>query len=195
MKLINEILGFVTLAAPLWLILILLIIGVGAATVVVRRVAGHKLKLVIGILLAALIVVLPFADELAGRLILSDLCNSEAGISVYETVVLPSKYWDAEGKPTFERRDGSIDKAILPGYSSTVTNQRIDGLFPIFRFRYAYRQERNNKILGEFVDFRFPGGWIARNLSIAPASGASCELRESSNARLIDQIFRPGEDK
>lgn len=195
MKFVNEILGFVTLTAPLWLILILLVVGVAVALIVVRRVVGHKLRLVIGILLAALIVVLPFADEFAGRLVLSGLCNSEAGISVYETVALPREYWDAKGNPKFERRDGSIDKTVLPGYSAMVTNQRIDSLFPIFRFRFAYQLDSNKKILGEFVDFRYSGGWIVRSLSIAPASGASCNRRESPDARLIMQIFGPAEDR
>ena len=186
----GEILGFLTLAGPFWAILVLLAIGAGAAFFISKRIGNIRLRFLIAVAASMLVLVLPFADEIAGRLALSRLCDAEAGTKVYEIVALPKSYWDARGSPRFIRRDGSIDEAILPGYMAKVTNQRAHQFFPIDRFRFAYQATGGSRVLGEFIDFRFAGGWITRNFSIAPSAGASCDLRLRLSPPLSERVFR-----
>lgn len=195
MKTANEILGFFALAGPFWLLLILLVIGTGAALLVAKRIDKIKLRVPIAIAIATLVVVAPFADEIAGRFALSRLCEAEAGTKVYEVVALPKSFWDLQGAPRFIERNGSIDEAILPNYTAVVTNQRANQLFPIDKFRFAYQTTSGDKVLGEFIDFRFSGGWITRNLSIAPGGGSSCDLPRGRNAALSEKVFKPATEE
>ena len=191
MKSVDEFLGLLTVAGPFWLIPVLLAIGAGVALLVIKQIGSARLRLPIAFVVTVLVLALPFADEIAGRVALRRLCGAEAGTKIYEVLTLPSSLWDARGVPRFIRRDGSIDEAILPGYTAKVTNERADQLFPIFRFRFAYQAAGGDKVLGEFIDFRFSGGWLARNLSVAPGVGASCDLSLGRNPVLSERVFGP----
>ncbi|MCK7498074.1 MAG: hypothetical protein MZW92_50730 [Comamonadaceae bacterium] len=89
MELFNELLGFAVLTGPLWLILLLLAATIWVASKVSRRFTPGRSRLVAGAGIALLVFLLPFADEIAGRIYFNYLCATQAGVKVYQTVELP----------------------------------------------------------------------------------------------------------
>jgi len=186
MKHINELLGFVVLTSPLWLIVLLLILGTGIAVKVSMRFRTTAVKVVVGLGVVALFLIVPFADEIAGRIYFSHLCATEAGIKVYHTVELPAEYWDSAGKPKFyDERNGNF---TLKGYrvdyaSGTYT------FFPRIEKAGYKRLDETGRVLGEVTDFLYWGGWIRRNFS--PHNTATgCKDRREHSRNLVRQIFK-----
>jgi hypothetical protein len=97
MKFIDTILGFAVLTGPLWLILILLPVCIWLAVKLAKRFKPGITRLAGGVGIFLLLFALPFGDEIAGRIYLSYLCSTQAGVKVYQTVELPAEYWDEEG--------------------------------------------------------------------------------------------------
>ena len=74
MKLLNELLGFVVLTGPLFLILAWLPVCIWIAVKVAKRFPRRGAKLAGGLGIFLLLFFLPFADEVAGRIYLNRLC-------------------------------------------------------------------------------------------------------------------------
>lgn len=191
MKFLNELLGFAVLTGPLWLILILLPVSIWAAVKLARRFFKQKsAKIVGGIAILLFIFAVPFADEIAGRIYLSYLCATEAGVKVHQTVELPAEYWEADGKPKFyDERNGNFN---LPQIGTDFKTQKYYSTFRIEKFQFWYFEKQNGKILGEITNFHYLGGWISRNFNPAPGGGASCERPVLQSSReIVLAIFHP----
>jgi hypothetical protein len=194
MKFLNELLGFVVLTGPLWLILILLPIAIWIAVQVAKRFKRGSAKLGIGLLVFLLVFLVPFGDEIAGRIYFSYLCATEAGVKVYQTVELPAEYWDERGKPKFIKGIGALDTAILINYDTDITLEKYPSFFRIEKFRFRYVEKQDGKMLGEVTDFHYFGGWITQNFNPAPGGGASCDRPELRDSKaILLSIFRPAE--
>ena len=115
MKLLNELLGFVVLTGPLWLIFITVLLGLVIIVVMAKRFRSGRIRLAVGIGIFSLIFLALFGDEIAGRIYLDYLCTNKAGVKVYQTVELPAEYWDEQGKPKFYNKDNA--NFNLKGYS------------------------------------------------------------------------------
>lgn len=132
MKFLNELLGFAVLTGPLWLILILLPVSIWIAIKVARRIKPGVTRIAGGVGIFLLLFALPFGDEIAGRIYLSYLCATEAGVKVHQTVELPAEYWEADGKPKFyDERNGNFN---LPQIGTDFKTEKYYSTFPIEKF-------------------------------------------------------------
>lgn len=111
----QELLGFIVLTSPLFLVVLwipiylLLVISVG------RKAIKKSLPLKIAGGVTAFLIArhLPVGDEIAGRIYFNHLCETEAGVKVYQPVELPAEYWDEGGKPLFMDSRGVLDMKML----------------------------------------------------------------------------------
>jgi hypothetical protein len=190
MKVIDDLLGFAVLTGPLWLILILLPVCIWLAIKIAKRFKPGITRLAGGVGIFLLLFALPFGDEIAGRIYLSYLCSTQAGVKVYQTVELPAEYWVADGKPKFyDEKNGNFH---LPQIGTDFKTEEYSSAFPIKKFRLWYFEKQNEKILGEITEFSYAGGWVSRNFNPAPGGGVSCERTVLQSSREITlAIFRP----
>ena len=109
----DQLLGFIALTSPLFLIVLWVPVCIALAVWVGRKFlrAGLPLKIVVGTLLFLVLLILPFADEIAGRIYFNHLCETEAGIKVYQTIELPAEYWDEDGAPKFLKPNADLNRA------------------------------------------------------------------------------------
>ena len=184
----KEILGFAVLTGPLWLILILLVASFWIARKISKRFKRRSTQIVSGIGVFLLIFLVPFGDEIAGRIYLNHLCATEAGVKVYQTVELPLKYWDEQGRPKFfDEKNGNFR---LEGYRVEYKTGTYSSLFHVDNAGYRRVDGQSGQALAEVVNFRYWGGWMRRNLS--PHNTAdSCEGGIERANSLVQQVFKP----
>jgi hypothetical protein len=176
MKLIDELQGFAVLTGPLWLIIILLPVCLWIAYKLAKRFKSGGTKLAGGLGIFLLVFLVPFGDEIAGRIYLNHLCATEAGVKVYQTVELPGEYWDADGKARFLKQNGDLDKTILgERFGEPHVIETYSAILKVDKRRMQLVDHNNQKILGEVIDFMYWGGWIGRNLS---AHNSATDCRE-----------------
>jgi hypothetical protein len=178
-------LGFAVLTGPLWLIALLLIFGIWLGFQVAKRFTSSAAKAAAGIGTVALVLILPFADEIAGRVYLSHLCATKAGVKVYHTVELPAEYWDENGRRRFKVYEGDnhttmflLDSSVRedPRFEYSMFVEPYRSLFSIERTGFRLRDRTSRKVFGEVVRFMYWGGWIRRNFS-PHNSATSCEMK------------------
>ncbi|MDO8703729.1 MAG: hypothetical protein Q7J84_02155 [Sulfuricaulis sp.] len=190
MKFFDTLLGFAVLTGPLWLILILLPVSIWIAVKVAKRFKQRSAKIAGGVGIFLLVFFVPFGDEIAGRIYLSHLCATEAGVKVYQTIELPGEYWEVDGEPKFyNEKNGNFD---LTQIGTDFKTEEYPSMFPIEKFRFWYLEKQNGGILGEIISFNYMGGWISRNFTLAPGSGATCKQPILQSTReIMYSIFRP----
>lgn len=158
-------------------------IGFGIA----RAAAAPQSKNIIAGITVFLGLLVLFADEIAGRIYLSYLCATEAGVKVYQTVELSAEYWDEQGRAKFYV---NFDSLLGKTYSVKYKHGTYSSFFHIDNAGYEYSNALSGKVLGEAIDFRYWGGWARRNLSPHNSATSCINYAEPSN-RLIDRIFIP----
>jgi hypothetical protein len=184
---LRELAGFAVLS--LWILVPLGILLVGVIAVCVAAVLQRtRWKRWVASLTAALVVVLiPTWDEIAGGLYFNHLCETQAGVKIYQTVELPAEYWDERGRPKFyDEGNGNFN---LEGYGIEYKTGVRSSLLHIDDAGYRRIDKRSGEILGEVVDFRYWGGWVARNLSLHNTA-IRCDGGAERSISLIKQIFR-----
>lgn len=187
MKLLNELLGFVVLTGPLFLIIAWLPVCIWIAVKMAKHFKRGSAKIAVGLLVFLLIFFVPFSDEIAGKIYLNYLCTTEAGVKVYQMDELPVDYWDERGKPKFyDEKNGNFK---LEGYRVEYQTGTYSSFFHIDNAGYKRVNGRSGQVLGEVINFRYWGGWMRRNLS--PHNTAdSCEGGIERSNSLIKQIFK-----
>lgn len=171
MKLLNDLLGFVALTGPLWLILVLLSLAIWIAARVAKRFKRPGSQLVGGAGIFLFVICVPFADEIAGRIYLTHLCTTEAGVRVYRAVELPSEYWDKDGQPKFLKPNGDLDKTMLGNrFSEPSTKEPYSIIFGIDNYRQQVVDGSTYETMGEVINFLHWGGWVSRSLSPNPSA-------------------------
>ena len=181
----DTLLGLVVLTSPLFLIIAWLPISIWLTRKLVKWI-GFKngaVRLAAGLFGFVLVFMLPFADEIAGRVYFNHLCATEAGVKVYKTVELPAEYWDEKGKPKFYV---DWDSHLGKKYPLLYKAGTYSSVLYIDNAGYKFVDKQSGQVLGEAVDFRYWGGWIARNFS-PHNTATSCELSDN----LINNIFKP----
>lgn len=197
MKFLNELLGFAVLTGPLWLILILLPVSIWVAIKLAKRFKQRSTKLAGGVGIFLLLFLLPFGDEIAGRIYLSHLCATEAGVKVYKTVELPAEYWEADGKPRYLAANGFVDMKLLPNRFEwhNVDEPYVDSVIKIEKWRWELVDKETQNVLGEKITYMRRFGWINR-FSPAPNIGESCrDLGGESNRDELSRREREQEQK
>lgn len=167
MKLLNELLGFVVLTGPLVLIVTWLPVCIWIAVKVAKRFPRSGVKLTVGLGIFALVFLVPFADEIAGRIYFNHLCATEAGVKVYQTVELPVEYWDEQGRPKFLKRNGDLNKTVLgQRFGELAFTKPYSSIFGIDeRHQQLVDNSVRQEVLGEVINFMYWGGWVMRNFS------------------------------
>lgn len=190
----SELLGFAVLTSPLWLILILLALGIWAAFKVGKRFKPRGAKLAVGVGIVALVFLVLFGDEIAGRVYLNHLCANEAGVKVYHTVELPAEYWDEAGRPRFFNQYGNLNRDFwmkeLDESGGKV--ERSSTIFAIDKSTSLVKGRPSQKVLAEITTYRYWGGWVRRNFS--PHNTAnSCEFIHNPNfsRSFYGRLFKP----
>ena len=194
----KDIIGLAVLTSPLFLIVPWLVVAVLVAVKAAQLPKMRVAKLAAGAATLVVVFLLPFADEIAGRIYLKHLCSTEAGVRVYQTVELPEEYWDAQGKPKFyvnqydhnKLRYIFPDKTIIgaPQLQYTRGTTPYSDLFNIEKNVLQIADRQNNRVIGEYILFMYWGGWVARNFS-PHITAASCELKDMDGWAL--HLFKP----
>lgn len=181
-------LGFVVLTGPLWLIFLLFIFGSWLGFKVTRLSKSAIGKVAVGVGTFALVLFLPFADEIAGRLYLNYLCATKAGVNVYHTVELPAEYWDEKGIAKFyDARNGNF--YLSKEYPTEWRIQEYSSLLQIDKRVSALRNQAKSQTFAEEISFMHWGGWIRRNLSPSH-SAISCGNDLEQFRNFMDQAFK-----
>lgn len=189
----DQLLGFIALTSPLFLIVLWLPVCIALAVWVGRKLlkTGLPLKIVASTLIFFALLFLPFADEIAGRIYFNHLCEAEAGAKVYQTIELPAEYWDEEGKPTFYKgsRNNDIPSYAFERLGIDITAKWVEKehRFRIHQSGTIYTDKASGQRLGEVVRFGYAGGWIAREMTLHPSS-VTCGLAGSYDD-LVQQQF------
>ena len=175
MKLFNEILGFIVLSGPLWLILIIILLGAWITHKAGKRFKSSNSKFMIFAGVFALIFLLLFGDGIAGKIYLKHLCDTKSGFKIYHTVKLPAKYWDEKGKPKYIGANGFVDMKLLPSRIKWrhVDEPFINSLIKIEMWRWELIDKNTKTVLGERITFVRYYGWL-NEFSPASAMGESC---------------------
>ena len=124
----KQLLGFAVLTGPLFLIVLWVPVCLALAFLVGKKVIKKSLPLKItgGLAVFLIMLLFPVSDEIAGRIYFNHLCETEAGVKVYQTIELPAEYWDKDGKPNF------YDEIGILVYQEKYIAIRQDGSFFIF---------------------------------------------------------------
>jgi hypothetical protein len=135
------------------------------------------LKITGGLAVFLIMLLLPVLDEIAGRIYFNHLCETEAGVKVYQTIELPAEYWDENGKPKFYKGASNND---VPSYAFKRLGIDIEAewkektrLLHVSQFGTVVNEKKSGKKYSEVVGFGYKGGWIMRELTPHP-SGLSC---------------------
>ena len=191
----DDFIGLVAMAAPLLVIAFWVLVSLVLAVMVGWKVIKKKLylKIVGGGVVFCFALAFPFSDQIVGRIYLNHLCETEAGVKVYQTIELPAEYWDEDGKPTFYKGSSNND---VPSYAFdrvgiAVTIERNDQqrFFKIKQFESTTSLTKTGQRLNKITAFQYRGGWVAREFPVYRA-GRSCG-HFGSYDKLVKQQFIP----
>lgn len=168
----DQLLGFVVLTSPLSLIMLWVPICLALAVFVGKKFIKKRLplKIVGGLVVFLVALPLPISDEIAGRIYFNHLCETEAGVKVYQTIELPAEYWDEDGKPKFIKSNGDIDRNMLG--NEIIEDRDLNDFTPLLGIK-RYRsmlKNTSNEIIGENIDFLLTRGWVIQNFTTGDSS-------------------------
>jgi hypothetical protein len=195
----KQLLGFAVLTGPLFLIVLWVPVCVAIGFLVGKKFIKKSLtlKIIGGLAIFLIMLLLPVSDEIAGRIYFNHLCETEAGVKVYQTIELPAEYWDEDGNPKFYKGANNND---VPSYAFKRLGIDIDGewvekkrLLQVIQFGTVVNEKKSGKKYSEVVRFGYTGGWIMRELTPHP-SGLSCR-GGSFYDELVQQQFIPAKEE
>jgi len=184
----KDIIGLAVLTSPLFLVVPWLAVAVFVAVKAAQLPKIGVAKLAAGAVTFVLVFLLPFADEIAGRIYFNHLCSTEAGVKVYQAVELPAENWDEQGKPKFyDDKNGNLR---LPQSGLEWISKTEEYPLHLEKDISEMREKSTGKILSERILFTFWGGWIARNFS-PHNTGLSCNSDVEAYTNYVKKIFKP----
>ena len=123
-----------------------------------------SLKIIGGMVVFLVALPLPIADEIAGRIYFNHLCETEAGVKVYQTIELPAEYWDEDGRPLFyDENNGNFTLPSEKFYK--VKSKKAVRQFGVQERRTFILDINTQKIIGEKPWFLYWGGYIRKNFT------------------------------
>lgn len=158
------------------------------------RFESKKKKWIAQLTVALVFFLIPTGDAIIGHLYLDHLCATEAGVKVYQTMELPSEYWDEQGKPKFFNKQGYLDRDFLEKKldESGGHTECYSTIFHIDKYVTPVTEKTSRKMLAEIITFRRWGGWISNNFS-PNHTADSCEFIQDRNfsRNFYGQLFEP----
>lgn len=165
-QIINQILGFAVLTSPLFLIVLWVPVCIALAlwvgTKFIKKSLPTKIAGAAAVFLIAL--PLPIADEIAGRIYFNHLCDTDAGVKVFQTIELPAEYWDKDGKPRFYDESNGNFRLPLEKYA-LVEAEKTKLPFGIEKNCSLLRDKISHEVISIDTLYRYWGGWISRNFT------------------------------
>lgn len=140
---------------------------------------------------AAVFILLPVWDEIAGRIYFRHLCEREGGINVYKTVELGPEYWNPDGSGKFitveAEREG---KLLVPGYSwKSQWNRDFNTVLNIAKQQYSVVEVATGTQIASKTSFVNFHGWLT-NHSFAHVTGIRCPSLDAPTYRgLLERVF------
>lgn len=132
------------------------------------------------------IVLLPLSDELAGRMYFEYLCKNKTELRIYQTVLLPSAFWDSNGKPNFFEENGNY---YLEDYPQKYKKSVFNSTFNIEKWDVSIVNRETGVILGGVTDYLYWGGWIRRGISSNNVAN-TCKGQLKRSNELKHMIFK-----
>lgn len=157
---------------------------------VARKPKHFARKLLLASLVGLVFIAIPTWDIAFGRVRMSTLCSTEAGVRVHRAVALDKKYLSDDGSPRTERVIGKAAYRIGQQYIMSSTQDEVSSSPRITKSRTEIRDTRNDELLGEVVDFRYWGGWVVNQLPGQPRAITCPQLRQDRGS-LDRLVFRP----
>lgn len=162
----KQLLGLAVLTGPLFLIVLWVPVCIALGFLVGKKLVKKSLTLknIGGVTVFLIMLLLPVSDEIAGRIYFNHLCETEAGVKVYQTIELPAEYWDEDGSPRFyDERNGNFTLPSKKFYK--VDSKKVIRRFGVQERRAFILDTNTNEILGEKLLFRYWGWYILKNFT------------------------------
>ncbi len=171
----NELIGFIVLTGPLFLIVIFAVIALIAIIILMKKVTGTKKRWLGGLSVFGIAFFILFGDEIVGKMYLGYLCENKAEMKIYNTVELPAKYWNEDGSPKFINARGVLNAKMLDKRFEWQTKYSpyVNKFIRVEKISQLLRDKKHNIELGEKVTFVRYFGWL-NNFSPAPNTSESC---------------------
>jgi hypothetical protein len=140
---------------------------------------------------AAVFILVPIWDEIAGRIYFRHLCEIEGGIKVHKIVELGPEYWNPDGSSKFitvaAEREG---KLLVPGYSwESRWNRDFNKILNIAKQQYSVAEVSTGAEIGSKIFFVNFHGWLM-NHSFAHVTGDECPSSDAPTYRsLLERVF------
>ena len=164
-------------------------LGMWVARKAASRWERKRIKWGVRIAVALAFILIPTGDWIAGRIYFNHLCETEAGVKVYQTIELPDEYWNEDGTPKFyDENNGNfyLNWDELVDAEMIKTNK----IFNIVEMRSILQEKSSGKIIREKVWFGFKGGWI--KIYFSPTlSGSNCGRSVASTLSEYAELFEP----
>jgi len=186
----KDIIGLAVLTSPLFLVVPWLAVAVFVAVKTAQLPKIGVAKLAAGAVTFVLVFLLPFSDDIAGRIYLKHLCSTEARMKIYQTEVLPAEYWDVQGRPRFLAPNGFVDLKLLPNRFEwrNIDEPYIDSIIKIEKSRWQLIDTETKNVLGERITYMRHFGWL-NIFSPAPNIGEGCELSRQKEQEQEQNFF------
>ena len=113
-------------------------------------------------LLLVVLLFLPFADQIIGRIYFNHLCDTEAGLHVYQTVELGPKFYHEDGSPRFMDSKGKLDSSVFNGryeFKKESLDRYVE-IVVIEKRIHSIIDTTTGTALGSFTQFTYRGGWL-----------------------------------
>lgn len=175
----NNIFGFIVLALPVLIPAGLIIAGLVITGVITSRYKVKRTKILLWLAGIFVSLLVPFGDEILGRVYFNYLCAAHGGSIIYKQAELPSEYWSEYGIPSGARKYGfKYEEKNMADYVK---------LFRIDKIIRKYQDPKTNELLGKLTIFRYRGGWLVSMLGFHLTE--RCPSGSRVNAQFLTDIF------
>jgi hypothetical protein len=163
----RELLGFIVLSSPLFLVVIWVPVCLFLAISVGRNGIKKSLPLKIagGVTVFLVTLFLPVSDEITGRIYFNHLCETEAGMRVYQPMELPTEYWNENGELKLLKSNGDFDFRKIEWLHAGWEDVKNKSSSSMDESHWIVREVKNNQPIGAIVTYCYWGGWVRRNFS------------------------------
>jgi hypothetical protein len=174
--------------------LLALVAYVTVAIFALKAIKTRKSKVIV----AAILILIPFGDVIAGRTYFHYLCVNEGGQKIYKSVELEGKYFLSPGEIDLNTaghllaKGGELNHQKLKERFSVMTeSQTVSSLFRIEKDTRIIKESQTSEILGTETHLFYFGGWLVNSTGLH-VSGDICPQNTDQYYRhFYEGIFKP----
>lgn len=172
----DELLGFVVLSGPLFLIVLFLLIAIAGVFILRKKVTGAKKRLLGSVIIFAVAYFVLFGDEIITGRYLEYLCENKTEQIIHTQIKLPKNYWNDDGSLKYQTFENGM--ADFSGYRSfyeinSIKEPFFDFFIKIIKNKRIYIDARTKQKVATKISFSRKHGWLS-DFSPGPAGGESC---------------------